>query len=445
MCVVLLSASLHAQAQNKETRINLNIRNATLESFVKQLENATGFSFIYGEEVKLTHRITLEMKQKNISEILQRAFENEPITFEISGKHILLHKRPVPQKPVSRKFTISGYVTDGASSETLIGANILESRRSTGTATNPFGFYSLTLPEGETELVFSYLGYESRHSRFELTKDTLLNVRLDSNNQLAEVVVLSDKREAGIESTAMGAHEIPMTQIRHTPSILGEADLLKTIQLMPGVQAGMEGFAGMYVRGGGPDQNLVMLDGIPVYNADHLLGVFSIFTPEAVKNTTLFKSSFPTRYGGRLSSIVNEIINREDVILTDGHPGNYDDEENELFPTINNKYNIFNDNTFRDSYATLKVYTPLYQEYYPVEGHYYDHISRKQTITVRLLSITEAEYRYLKALNCLDDGDYDDALMEPISLPCNVIGGLGFVGVCSESRVIIELPETVWR
>lgn len=116
-----------------------------------------------------------------------------------------------------------------------------------------------------------------------------------------------------------------------------------------------------------------------------------------------------------------------------------------LFPTINNKYNIFNDNTFRDSYATLKVYTPLYQEYYPVEGHYYDHISRKQTITVRLLSITEAEYRYLKALNCLDDGDYDDALMEPISLPCNVIGGLGFVGVCSESRVIIELPETVWQ
>ena len=141
----------------------------------------------------------------------------------------------------------------------------------------------------------------------------------------------------------------------------------------------------------------------------------------------------------------NEIINREDVILTDGHPSNYDDEENELFPTINNKYNIFNDNTFRNSYATLKVYTPLYQDYYPIEGHYYDHISRKQTITVRLLSITEAEYRYLKALNCLDDGDYDNTLMEPISLPCNVIGGLGFVGVCSESRVIIELPETIWQ
>lgn len=311
MCVVLLSSSLHAQ--NKEARINLIVRNATLESFVRQLENTTGFSFVYGEEVKLTRRITLEVRQKTVGEILQRAFEDEPIKFEITGKHILLQKRPVPQKPVSRKFTISGYVTDGASSETLIGANILESRRSTGTSTNPFGFYTLTLPEGEAELIFSYLGYENQYSRFELNKDTLLNVRLGSNNQLAEVVVMSDKQEAGLQSTAMGAHEIPMTQIQHTPSVLGEADLLKTIQLMPGVQAGMEGFSGLYVRGGGPDQNLILLDGIPVYNADHLMGVFSIFTPEAVKKVTLFKSSFPSRYGGRLSSIVDVRTNDGDM------------------------------------------------------------------------------------------------------------------------------------
>lgn len=311
ICVVILTTSIYAQ--NKEVRLNINIRSATLESFVKQLENATGFSFVYGEEVKLTRRINLEARQQTISEILQRAFENEPIKFEISGKHILLYKRTDPQKPVSRKYTISGYVTDGVSSETLIGANILESRRSTGTATNPFGFYTLTLPEGEAELTFSYLGYESQRSRFELTKDTVLNIPLTSNNLLAEVVVLSDKHEAGLQSTAMGAHEIPMAQIRSTPSILGEADLLKTIQLLPGVQAGMEGFSGMYVRGGGPDQNLVLLDGIPVYNADHMLGIFSIFTPDAVKNTTLFKSSFPARYGGRLSSIVDVRINDGDM------------------------------------------------------------------------------------------------------------------------------------
>ncbi len=311
MCVVLLTNSLYAQ--NKEVRLSMNFRNVTLENVVKQLENATGFSFIYGEEVKLNRRITLEVEKLTIQEVLQRVFEKEPIKFEISGKHILLYKRHTPQKPASRKFTISGYVTDGASSETLIGANILESRRSTGTATNPFGFYTLTLPEGDAELTFSYLGYETLHSRFELDRDTLLNIRLNSNNQLQEVVILSDKREAGIESTTMGANEIPMAQIKNTPSILGEADLLKTIQLMPGVQAGMEGFSGMYVRGGGPDQNLVLLDGIPVYNADHLLGVFSIFTPEAVKNVTLFKSSFPARYGGRLSSIVDVRTNDGDM------------------------------------------------------------------------------------------------------------------------------------
>lgn len=311
MCVVLLSTSLYGQ--DKTVRLNMNIRNATLDSFVKQLENATGFSFVYGEEVKVTRRIDLKVKQQNLREILKRAFENEPITFEISGKYVLLHKWPMPQKPVSRKFTISGYVTDGVSSETLIGANILESRHTTGTGTNPFGFYTLTLPEGDVNLTYSYLGYDTRHCNFMLTKDTVLNTRLDSNTKLPEVIVLSDKREAGIKSTAMGAHEIPMAQIQHTPAILGEADLLKTIQLMPGVQAGMEGFSGLYIRGGGPDQNLILLDGTPVYNADHLMGVFSIFTSEAVKKVTLFKSSFPARYGGRLSSIVDVRTNDGDM------------------------------------------------------------------------------------------------------------------------------------
>lgn len=114
----------------------------------------------------------------------------------------------------------------------------------------------------------------------------------------------------------MGTLDIPMTQIKNTPAILGEADILKTIQLMPGVQAGTEGFSGLYVRGGGPDQNLILLDGIPIYNADHMLGVFSIFTPEAMKKVTLFKGSFPARYGGRLSSIV-------DIRTNDGDMQNY--------------------------------------------------------------------------------------------------------------------------
>ena len=281
----LVFATCILQANPSQTRFSIKLQNATLEEFVKQMEQKTGYSFIYGEEVRLNSRITLAVRDLTINEILRKVFEMQPIGFEISG----------------------------ASSETLIGANVLDSRQRVGTATNPFGFYTLTLPEGGAELSFSYLGYETRHSSFPLNKDTVLNIRLNTNNELAEVIILSDKKEAGIQATAMGAHEIPMAQIQHTPAVLGEADILKTIQLMPGVQAGTEGFSGLYVRGGGPDQNLILLDGIPVYNADHLLGVFSIFTPEAVKKVTLFKSSFPARYGGRLSSIVDVRTNDGDM------------------------------------------------------------------------------------------------------------------------------------
>lgn len=307
---VLLFA-LQAQAQKAETKLSFSIRNATLEEFVKRIENSTGFFFIYGEEVKINRRITLDVKQKTIPEILDLAFANEPVKYQITGRHILLQKKK--QKPVSRKFTISGYVTDGTSSETLIGANILESRQQQGTTTNPYGFYSITLPAGETELSFSYLGYTTRQYRLELSKDTLINVLMQDNNQLEEVVIVSDKAEAGITATQMGAQEIPIAQIKNTPSILGEADVMKTIQLMPGVQAGVEGSAGLYVRGGGPDQNLILLDGVPVYNVDHLFGFFSVFTPEAVKKVTLFKSSFPARFGGRLSSVVDVRSNDGDM------------------------------------------------------------------------------------------------------------------------------------
>lgn len=136
---------------------------------------------------------------------------------------------------------------------------------------------------------------------------------MQGNTQLQEVVIVSDKTETGTVATQMGSIEIPMTQIKNTPSILGEADVMKAIQLMPGVQAGVDGSAGLYIRGGSPDQNLILLDGTPVYNVDHMFGFFSVFTPEAVKKVTLFKSSFPARFGGRLSSVIDVRTNDGDM------------------------------------------------------------------------------------------------------------------------------------
>lgn len=308
--VILITAQ--AYAQNANARLTLTLRNATLKEFVKRIENSTGYSFIYSEEISISHKINLKVKDMPLHEILDLVFKDEPISYKFSERYILLQKKRV-QKPVSRKFTISGYVTDGTSSETLIGVNIVESHQGQGTTTNPYGFYSITLPEGEATLRFSYLGYGADTYSFTLQRDTVLNIKMKDNNQLQEVVIVSNKSEAGNLATQMGAIEIPTAQIKSTPSVLGEADVMKTIQLMPGVQAGVDGSAGLYVRGGSPDQNLILLDGVPVYNVDHLFGFFSVFTPEAVKKVTFFKSSFPARFSGRLSSVIDVRTNDGDM------------------------------------------------------------------------------------------------------------------------------------
>jgi hypothetical protein len=292
----------------------VTLRDATLTDFVRAVEAATPYTFIYSEDVRLDTPITLDARGVPIDTILARAFRHQPVAWELSGRHILLSRRRPPADAAKvHRVTISGYVTDATSSETLIGAGVYDRTSRRGAVTNPFGFYSLTLPAGDVRLSISYLGYRADEQRFTLRRDTVINIGLTDDNLLDEVIVTAPRRDAGIEAVAMGAHELPMTQIRNTPAILGEADLLKTIQLMPGVQAGVEGFSGMYVRGGGGDENLVLLDGTPVYNADHLLGLFSVFTPEAVKKVDFYKSSFPARYGGRLSSIVDVRTNDGDM------------------------------------------------------------------------------------------------------------------------------------
>lgn len=217
------------------------------------------------------------------------------------------------------KVTVSGHITDKASGETLIGAGVLT--EGAGAATNNYGFYTLTIPQGRrVTLRYSYVGYDDATVTLDLLRDTTINIALKANTELKEAVV-SAQRESGITATKMSAIEIPMNMIQNTPVLFGEADVLKTIQLMPGVQSGAEGFSGIYVRGGGPDENLLLLDGISLYNAEHMLGLFSIFQPEAVKKVTLYKGSFPARYGGRTSSIIDVRTNDGNLHETHGTVG----------------------------------------------------------------------------------------------------------------------------
>ena len=220
--------------------------------------------------------------------------------------------------------TVSGYITDLSSGETLIGAGVLVEgtgkKVQTGAVTNAYGYYTLTIPRGKTSLQYSYVGYESIVLDIDLGRDTTLNVVLKPSAEIREATVVAQK-DAGIQSTYLGSIDIPLVHIQKTPVLFGEADVLKAIQLMPGVQGGNEGFTGLYVRGGGPDENLILLDGVPIYNVDHMLGILSVFQTEAVKKVTLYKGSFPARYGGRVSSIVDIRTNDGNMKETHGSIG----------------------------------------------------------------------------------------------------------------------------
>ena len=220
--------------------------------------------------------------------------------------------------------TVSGYITDQTSGETLIGAGVLVEgsvgKTPTGAVTNPYGYYTLTIPRGKVALQYSYVGYESVGVELDLQRDTTVNIVLNPSAQIKEATVVAQK-DAGIQSTYLGAIDIPLVHIQRTPVVFGEADVLKAIQLMPGVQGGNEGFTGLYVRGGGPDENLILLDGVPIYNVDHMLGILSVFQTEAVKKVTLYKGSFPARYGGRVSSIVDIRTNDGNMKETHGSIG----------------------------------------------------------------------------------------------------------------------------
>ncbi len=212
---------------------------------------------------------------------------------------------------MSQRVTVSGFVTDSLSGETIISGSVHEKTTNVGTFTNNYGFFSLEVPVGKSTLAFSYMGYKTILIALDIQKDSVLNVRM-VGKQLKEVVVEGRRDETGVHGVHMSAVTINVDQVKTLPVIMGESDVVKVLQLLPGVKGGTEGSSGMYVRGGGPDQNLFLLDGTPLYNVNHMFGFFSAFDANAIKSVTLYKGDFPARFGGRLSSVV-------DVRLKDGN------------------------------------------------------------------------------------------------------------------------------
>jgi len=213
----------------------------------------------------------------------------------------------------AQQIVLSGTVRDAESGETLIGSVVSVEPGGQAASTNAYGFYSLTLPQGKHQITLSYVGYQSYSEEVSLNSSQRLNVELRrGDNTLEEVVVSAERRDNNVSNPQMGVLNFTMEEVKNVPVVFGERDLLKTIQLLPGVQSGGEGSSNFYVRGGGSDQNLILLDEATVYNASHLLGFFSTFNSDAIKDVQLYKGGIPAQFGGRISSVL-------DIAMMDGN------------------------------------------------------------------------------------------------------------------------------
>jgi len=209
--------------------------------------------------------------------------------------------------------TLSGYVKDKANGEALIAATIYFPMLKTGVVTNNYGFYSISVPPGIYSVTYSCLGYQSQSPVITINTSKQLNVMLvEDSKQIEEVVVTGEKKNSNVESLQMSIEKMPVKMVKKLPAFMGEIDIIKSITLLPGIQSGGEGSSGLYVRGGGPDENLMLLDEAPVYNASHLLGFFSVFNSDAIKDIEVYKGGIPAEYGGKASSVI-------DIRMKDGN------------------------------------------------------------------------------------------------------------------------------
>ena len=308
LIILLLCPLLFALGEDiSALKLSGNYQHTSLKEVLEEIQVNHSLTFSYVDKNIAGISVTATFANMLLAQAMDLILKNSGLSYKIynESRSIVLFLPPEKKSAAKKQYTISGYIRDMQSGESLIGANIFDPEKVIGTTTNAYGFFSLTLPPDSMTLAVSYIGYQNSYNRFLLDRDMELNIRLQPSSVEGDTIqVVADAVELIENKSQMSTIDVPIRQIKTLPALLGEVDVLKTIQLLPGVQSGNEGTSGLYVRGGGPDQNLILLDGAPVYNAAHLFGFFSIFNADAINNVNLTKGGFPARYGGRLSSVV---------------------------------------------------------------------------------------------------------------------------------------------
>lgn len=303
IAIAALTATLTVQAQ----QINLHANSRPAETVFAEIARQSGKNFVYTSGLLKGLKVSVSATDKSLVEVLGQMFDGTDISYKIRGNNIMLFRRK-QQHPRPTRHTVSGFVREAGTGEALVGALITDKAAGLSTTANAQGFYSLTLPDGPVMIEVSYPGFRNfRSEKFDLASDLTIDAAMEINSEmLDELVVHGSKNHAlAMESTDMGSLNLSKGTITSTPVIFGESDVIKTLQLEPGVSAGVEGMAGMYVHGGNSDENLYMLDNIPLYQVNHFGGLFSAFNTEALRNVDFYKSSFPAKYDGRLSSYMD--------------------------------------------------------------------------------------------------------------------------------------------
>eukprot|EP01132_Coremiostelium_polycephalum_P013521 gene13521-16470_t len=323
---ICLGLQLKAQAQGPlEKKISINLNNENLKTALDKITALSGVKFTYNEQVARSNvKTTINANNKKLKEILTELFADKPYSFTVLDKEIFIRFDPSKVKKSEAgsaadrdsghgNFTLSGFIKSRKTGETLIAATMKVAGSSQSTWSNEYGFYSLTLPSGSYYVEVKAIGFKKYHAQIDLVNNTNLSINMEEDVQELETVnITSSSQRREIENTQMGTDRLSMNETKDVPVVFGERDLIKTIQLLPGVKTGGEGDGGFYVRGGSIDQNMILLDEAPVYNTSHLFGFFSTFNTDAVKNVTLYKGDIPAQYGGGLSSVL-------DVKLNDGN------------------------------------------------------------------------------------------------------------------------------
>ncbi len=285
----------------KEEKVQLPSTEVTVQQVIDLIEGQTPYRFSYDpSKLPMKEQIKYPATEVTVEEALKKLADEKPLV-------IKSHEGLITIKPTVTKKTVNiyGYVLDVQTRENLLSATVINKTSGKGTLANNYGYYKIeAIPNESIVLQASYVGFESLQMEVLPTSDTLINLPLRPL-VLSEVVVEASNTEPMHEHILMSAIDVPLAQIKSAPALAGETDPVKVLQLLPGVQGGMEGSSGLYVRGGTPDQNLILLDGVPVYNASHLFGFFSVFNSDAINHVELIKGGFPARYGGRLSSVLD--------------------------------------------------------------------------------------------------------------------------------------------